>query len=350
MIPNHPPKEASPRTTLRIVASGICCALGYTAAATDCALRAGMDHFQESDFMASGGESLRVARLPDVEHWGATRLALWVRHAVLDCLDGRVGFDTESVPLILLTLERERPHGLEHEQFETALLAQKALEMQFHPQSRVIAGGRAGLGQALQQAAALMEAGHRRQVLLVGVDSYLNAASINYYLSAERLLTTDNSDGFLPGEGAAAILLEAASSDLPGVHVLGVGRGQEPGRPNGSVPSLAQGLSSAMVAALRQADLSPSDLDFRVSDQNGESFFAREAANALTRVAVPGGRAPATLTTADCVGEIGAATGPLMLAWLARLMPRPDGPGQRGLIHLANDHGERAAVVVAHWQ
>ncbi len=336
----------SGRPSLRVVASGMCCALGYHGDAVSCALRAGMDHFQESQFVTGGGERVRVARLPEEDLWGAERLAQWARLAVQDCLAGMREFGSEEVPLLLLTLEAERPHGLEHEQFDTALAAQEAIGLHFHDESRIVAAGRAGFGQALLQAAAIISAGMAERVLLVGVDSLLNAATINHYLSDERLLTEDVSDGFLPGEGAAALLLEASNTATSGLHIAGVGRGEEPGRPDGSVPSLSTGLSDAIRGAFKQAGIDANALDFRLSDQNGEAFFAKDAANALTRSSVPGGTAPMTLTTADCTGEIGAATGPLMTALMHRAMPRDDGPGRCGLIHLANDHGERAAIVL----
>ncbi len=329
---------------LRVISSGLCCSVGYTADAASCALRAGMDHFQESDFVADGSERLRVARLPSATLWGGERLALWVRQAVADCLGGVKAFETADTALCLLTLERERPHGDDRTQFATAQAAQRVLGHTFSADSRVFTAGRAGLGHALLRIRHLIDQGHVRRVLLVGVDSYLNAATINHYLAQERLLTTMNRDGFLPGEAAAAVLLEAAAPDAPGFVIRGVGRDRADGRPDGSTPSRGRALTRAMRAALAAAQLKPDDLDFRLSDQNGESFFAREAANALTRLGV----APPTLTTADCVGEVGAATGPLMLAWLQRLMPRKDGPGARGLIHLANDDGERSAIVVSY--
>lgn len=343
-----PPAAPHSACSIRIAAAGACCSLGYYLEAISCALRVGYDGFQESKMAFSGAEPVRVACLPDTEVWGAERLAKWLLYALGNCLDKAPSVELESVPLFLLTLEAERPHGQEHLQFETAIKAQQSLELPFHPDSRIVAGGKAGLGMALEQIAELFARGSARQALLVGVDSLISGKSIKYYLDAQRLLMPGNSDGFVPGEGAAALLLEASSPTVPGVHIAGFGRGQAEGRPDGSVPSRARGLTQAMRGALAQAGHAADALQFRVSDQNGEAFFSREASHALTRISVPGSTAPQTITTADCTGEIGAATGPLMLAWLSIFMPQKDGygPGHCGLIHLANDNGERSAVVV----
>ncbi|EHP67505.1 hypothetical protein EAZG_00426 [Escherichia coli TA249] len=52
------------------------------------------------------------------------------------------------------------------------------------------------------------------------------------------------------------------------------------------------------------------------------------------------------LMLTSCTGEVGAASGPLMLAYLASVMSRTDGPGKKGLLHLSADNGQRAAAIV----
>lgn len=331
---------------LRVVAGGICCAVGYEAEAANCALRAGLDHFRESAFVSRGGDPVRVACLPETDTWGAARLGRWTGLAIAQCLAAVPPAERDAIPAMLVGPDPERPMNATRVQFETLHRVQDTLRMRFARSSRLFPGGRAALGAALAHAWQLLARGEARRVLLAGFDSYLDAATINHYLHAERLLVPGNRDGFLPGEAAAAVLLEVGEPTAGGLHLVGLGLGEEPGRPDGSVPSRAQGLSHAIRAALAEAGIDANALEFRLSDQNGEAFFAREAANALTRAAEPGGRQPITLTTADCTGEIGAATGPLMLAWLHRLLPLPDAPGRCGLIHLASDQGARCALVV----
>ncbi|WP_252515894.1 hypothetical protein [Escherichia coli] len=59
----------------------------------------------------------------------------------------------------------------------------------------------------------------------------------------------------------------------------------------------------------------------------------------------PNGELLSYIIGAD-TGEVGAASGPLMLAYLASVMSRTDGPGKKGLLHLSADNGQRAAAIV----
>ncbi|MFB9245438.1 hypothetical protein IV454_31480 [Massilia antarctica] len=350
------PADTASTPALAIRAAGLCCAVGYNLDAAVCAMRANMDHFQRSDFKTGRHERVLVARLDDDNVWGQGRLARWIALAIADCLSTVGQCDVSKVPLVWLAPEPERS-GSDSDWYASVFSqAVDQLGLQFHPRSGVMASGRAGLANALKQAAALLALPDCEQVLLVGADTYLNATTINAYLQAGRLQVRGNSDGFIPGEAAAAVLLQKAAVAAAGepaparhdgeVRILGFGTGDEPGRVDGSVPSKSQGLTAAIRAALTMSRLAFEDLAFRVSDQNGESFFAREASNAMTRLAPAGSNLPGLVTVADCLGEVGAATGPAMLAYLFKTMRHPAGPGAGGLLHLANDNGLRSAVIL----
>lgn len=347
---------------LAIRAAGLCCAVGYHLRAASCALRAQMDHFQESEFRSSNFDPIIVARLPD-DIYGHERLQRWVSHAVRDCAQGMREplslLDPARTAVVVLAPDPTRTHT--GDGFHAALVANALHQLRAAEGAgtapgpdadarivKVIASGRAGLGNGLQQAMRLLGDQAVEQVLLIGVDSYLNAADMNAMLRAERLLVKGNSNGFLPGEAAAALLLTLATPDARGVFIEGIGHADEAGRPEGSVPSRAVGLTEALRAAFGQARVTPADLDFRLSDQNGEQFFARESANAVTRIMF-GAQQLVHLTLADKIGEVGAATGVAMLAWLSHEMPHIDhSPGNLGVLHLANDGGDRCAVVIRH--
>ena len=339
------PSAAEP-VRLGIKAAGLCCAVGYHLRAASCALRARMDHFQASEFITNQGEAVTVGCLPESQLWGQARLARWLELAIRDCLQHMSDINTASVPLVWLAPESERTHADLDWYAEIFDQAVSQLGITFHPSSVVLPKGRAGLTDALSHASHLIKTGAHPYVLLAGVDSYLDAGSINTYLQDDRLQVPGNSDGFIPGEAAAAVLLQAVAATQPGVQIIGFGQSQEVGRPDGSESSRAQGLSQAVRAALAAGQITYGDLTFRISDQNGEAFFAREATNAMTRIAPIGGNKLPLLTTADSLGEVGAATGPVMLAYLFQTMPHIDSPGYCGLLHLANDNGLRCAAVL----
>ena len=331
---------------LGIKAAGLCCAVGYHLRAASCAMSARMDHFQASEFVTDRGEAVTVARLPELELWGQARLARWLELAIRDCFQHMPDLETASVPLVWLAPESERNHADLDWYAEIFDQAVAQLGMSFHPSSVVLPTGRAGLAGALAHASYLVKTGDHPYVLLAGVDSYLDAASINTCLNDQRLQVPGNSDGFIPGEAAAAVLLHSIDANHSGVHIAGFGQGQEAGRPDGSEPCRAQGLSQAIRAALAASRIDYDDLTFRISDQNGEAFFAKEAANAMTRVSPAGGGKLPLFTTADSLGEVGAATGPVMLAYLFQTMANSSSPGDCGLLHLANDDGLRCAAVL----
>ncbi|MCE3603001.1 hypothetical protein LXA47_05210 [Massilia sp. P8910] len=342
-----------------VASAGLCCSLGYHLDAAVCAMRANMDHFRESGFFNGASDPIRAASLPD-DIFGQDRLQLWIEYAIRDCArhlhEPHSLLDSARTALIVLAPESGRPHASQTDYADMAQAAMSALRAECLPAGGVdapavtlIAQGRSGLTATLLLAARYLAAAEAEQVLLIGVDSYLNAADINDYLAEGRLLVPGNSNGFLPGEAAAALLLRPALSESTGLHVKGAAMADEAGRQDGSVPSRAQGLTQAVRSACEQAGVLPSALSFRLGDQNGEQFYAREAADAFTRVMF-GEHELTLLTLADKIGEVGAATGPAMLAWMWREMAHPTlSPGNVGVVHLANDDGQRSAVVLQYY-
>src|SRR5206468_731934 len=82
--------------------------------------------------------------------------------------------------------------------------------------SAVLPEGRAGAFAALKRARMLIEGGMAGSVLIAAVDSYLCAKALPSYESLQRVLTSDNSNGFVPGEAASAVLVAPPSGDASG--------------------------------------------------------------------------------------------------------------------------------------
>jgi len=96
---------------------------------------------------------------------------------------------------------------------------------------------------------------------------------------------------------------------------------------------------------MHSADCLAEDFGFHASAASGEEWFFTEAALAIDRVLTQKVAEFPLRTVAQSVGEIGAAFGPLMLAWIGDEMTEYD-LGTRGLLHCANDNGLRGALAV----
>jgi len=331
---------------LMIHAAGACCAIGYNLAATECALRAGIDHFTESSFVDNVGKPLLAAQLDMEDLWGPQRLARLMQYAIADCESAGGEIDPAITVLLLVAAERGRPHTTVDNYDCLYRACQEQFPTSFHEGSAVFPQGRAGIAAALLHAQTALRTKTVKWVLLVGADSLLDSATIQSFLDQERVLATDNAAGFIPGEGAAALLLKFAEAEVPGLRITGVGRAIEDACPDGVIPNRAVGLSKAIRQACDNAKLETGQLDFRLTDQNGEQFFSKESANAHARVMAADNKALPLIQIADCLGETGAATGPLGLAILTTSMRRVDTPGKRGLLHFSSDDGTRAALIV----
>ncbi|RZI55372.1 MAG: hypothetical protein EOP37_28300 [Rubrivivax sp.] len=350
---------------LRVVASGVCCALGYELAAAGPAIAANLDAFATAGFLTDTGLPIPIAALPADRLWGASRLAHWAAWAIRDCMksacvdlpeDAQIAM-ARSCALLLLTPSAE---ALEERDIAVDRLPEavgQLLGLTFSSASRVLPLGEAGLATVLDQASALLSHAPEGRVLVVSVDSLIDTQVIERMIEDERLRVPGAAhDGFTPGEAAGAVLLESAESPMRVVprgtaefRILGWGQAREAARWDNGVPNRSQGLTAAVRAALSVSGIGVKDIDYRLSDQNGETFLAREAANAVTRLMVDSSpdHAPVLITLADKLGDVGVSVGVVAVAVLHYFAVHDDfRPGQRGLIHLAQDDGLRCALVV----
>jgi 3-oxoacyl-[acyl-carrier-protein] synthase-1 len=265
-----------------------------------------------------------------------------------ECLSAARGLDPARTALFLLVSERDRPGYTDAWGQACLAAARGVVGAQLHPDPQIVSAGRPGLGEAMRAARQILREGRARHAVIAGVDSYLNTHTVNHFLARGRLLASDVSDGFIPGEGAAALLLELSEPDAPGLHVLGIGTAEEPARVDNDEPARGVGRARAIREALAESGHRMSELHFQMADLSGESFYFNELAAATARAFDRKIASFPLLCLAESVGEIGAAIGPLSLAYLADALARGHAPGTRGIVHLAGDDGRRASLVVQH--
>lgn len=397
---------------LAIVAAGAVTSVGLSAASTCAAIRSALDNFHETHFIDERGEPLLGAAVPDdalefsahlspqvkeqlndpsTQVGGNLKLSALFTRAVLDCVQNyadalcqgieqmppelaeditaHTSLDTRHCALLLVGPEPSRS-GFDLSRLQACFEAcQTALGHQFHPASAITQAGSPGVVAALQLAHQLMaakptklskdsEAPHT--ILIASVDSLLNTEDINDALSQGRLLSSDNSDGFIPGEASACLMIKRLSDwreinqikarrgipALPVLHIAGLGAGHEVNDWRSGQYNTGQGLAAAMRMALQQSRLQAHDMHHRLSDASGEEYFTDEATYAWARVQrAPGPMEFSAPLSASSVGHIGAAASTLNISLGLDMVRKAWAAGSYMLFHYSSTHAARGALV-----
>jgi 3-oxoacyl-[acyl-carrier-protein] synthase-1 len=278
---------------------------------------------------------------------GLEKLVQMLRLAVEECIELGEPPEPMTLPLLLCLAEKERrgrPDGLEDRLLDD--LPQR-LGVEFHPGlSSVISFGRVSVAIALAKARTFVHERGVPRVLIAAVDSLLVGPTLAGFDAQGRLLTTRNSNGFVPGEAAGAVLVGRELDPGPGLRCVGLGFSEERATVAGDDPLRADGLTDAVRRALIDAGCELHDLDFRITDNSGEQYYFKEAALALTRILRVRKAEFDIWHPADCIGETGAASGVAALAVALSACRKTYSPGPGILLHAANDAGQRAAAVL----
>jgi 3-oxoacyl-[acyl-carrier-protein] synthase-1 len=333
---------------LAILASGMVTGVGLNSASSCAALRCALDNFSETRFMDSGGEWIIGSQVPLEQPWrGLPKLLHMVVPAIQECLAQVHDTTPDQIPLLLCVAEKERPGRVEGLDDQLLPQIQMALGIRFHPFQEVIPFGRVAGALALQRADRLICREHVPYCIIAGVDSLLTAGTLAAYEEKNRLLTSQNSNGFIPGEAGAALLVGSPKeSPEPQFHCLGIGIGQEKATIDSEEPLRADGLVQAFKAAFADARCSFERVDYRLTDANGEQYWFKEAALAMTRAMRVRKEHFYLWHVADCVGDTGAAAAPVSLGFAMTASRKRYAPGPGVLCHFGMDAGERVALVL----
>jgi len=201
----------------------------------------------------------------------------------------------------------------------------------------VLARGHAAGGIALQRAAALLEAGEAQEAFIVGLDAHGERATLERFSLAGVLKSRRSPSGFTPGEAAAVLCVRRAAEGAMGVRVAGIGVDEE-----SETPSTARGLTSAISQSIASWGGAARSITTTAIDLNGERDRAKEWTFAATRTLWRDRATPVLLHPAGNLGDVGAASIPLLIGLLARGGMRP-GPA---LAVASSRDGLRAGVVL----
>ncbi|MBL9106705.1 MAG: hypothetical protein JNL82_37635 [Myxococcales bacterium] len=335
---------------LAIAAFGLACPVGLTATTACAAIRAGINRRQLLPYTTDDGVSLSGSMLDQLPLHSPRRRRWLVlaHHALRDLLGERMTDALGRVPLVLAVADTAAaaPSGVEVLRHE--LSRQLELPSPIRELHVVVGGSTAGL-RAVVAARELIRLRKAESCVVLAADSLIDAHTLEELSRHRRLLTERNPDGFTPGEAAACLLVQGASGRLaPTVGTIsGLGSAREPATLDNDVPLRAEGVTRAAAAALAEARLELHDVDFRVSDATGESFWFKEQAllpaRLLRRRKV---ELPLWLTSAE-LGHTRAAAALSGVVMALAASARDLAPGPLSLVFAGDEDGARVAAVVA---
>ncbi|MFK1438022.1 hypothetical protein ACIU0H_30805 [Pseudomonas aeruginosa] len=342
---------------LHLLGAGAVTSVGMSLPASAAAVRAALDNFQDTHFFDARGNSLRGARIPhpvpaeEVLSGGHDRLASLLDMAIEECLHvagARTRLPEHVTCLLLCPEQRSSYHrGLAVTCLQRSLAHYRPDTKPYYAH---IGEEATDCADALSLAARLIHKQHASHVLLLALDSWLNTPDITQALHQDRLLTEDQPSGFIPGEAAVALLLgpmqETRASQPPGLDIVGSGTAQEPATLLSRAPCYGKGMATAIAAALAQTGIQAHQVDLRMADLAGEEYFFEESSYTWSRLLRADLPADHLFTQpASCLGHIGAAFGPFMLAYAWHLSRISRAPGINTLIQLSTPQQARAALV-----
>lgn len=332
---------------LSVRAVGMVSSVGNGALECAASVRAGLARYGDTSVMTRGLAPLRMALVPDdalptleayddaprsARHRRSLRLAAAAVGEVLEAvaLRGAPCLVVSDLPDDAAAMLADDLAGAFGESFDGAA-------------SRGLRAGAAGVYVALLDAAHRIARGEASAVLVVAAGTRLDLAALDDLQRARRLLADDAMEGFIPGEGAAALCVTAASGDALAT-ITHVGVASDPFTPAGDEPMTAAGLTRAVQAALPD-DASPARSLWL--GLNGESWNAREWGVAARRCHGLIAEGAAVRHPVECFGDPEAALGAMQLALAATFLRRGWSEGPALVWNFSDDGLRGAARLVA---
>lgn len=214
---------------------------------------------------------------------------------------------------------------------------------------RFFHAGRAGIGHALAFAQHYLSSQVSGFVVVGGSDCFLHYPLIQMLDERGRVLAKNSNGGFAPGEGAGFLLLtndirHAMCRNSQVIVVHSPGMAEESGHLYSKEPYLGEGLDKACKQALASFNGGPIERIY--SSMNGERFWSKECGVAIIRNQKRIADDALIKTPAEYYGDIGAATGPVLMA-LAAMDLFNNSKDHQYMVQCSSDGPDRASIILS---
>jgi 3-oxoacyl-[acyl-carrier-protein] synthase-1 len=329
--------------------------LGVDLPSSVAAWRAGISGYQEHPYLVDSFLEPMVVAYDttfDLAVTGHNRAIELGVSAAVDALRPLTADGYGQVPIsFLLSTSETRPGLIEN--FSVSVHAATATRLQAVAAIKgggSIAGGHAGGLLAMLHASRTLREGSTKFCLVGGIETYLEAETLEWLDERDQLHSEANRFGFCPGEAAAFCLVTtlrtAREHDLvPLVELVAIAAAHEPNRIKTESVCLGEGLGEAFRLLFESAPpVGP--VDRIIGDLNGERYRGNEYGFAVLRNAGRFRDAADIDTPADCWGDVGAASGPLYVGMVVEAAARGYSKGPLSMVWASSENGARAAALL----
>ena len=213
--------------------------------------------------------------------------------------------------------------------------------------TKINQSGHTGVFAHISEASDLLESGSSEFCIVGGVDSYLLENRLAFLDSTWRIRSDRNVDGFIPGEASIMLMLETEShARARGAQILAkitsIAEGLEPDVISSEKTSSGSGLTQAIRGILDNS--SNKNFESVYCSLNGESYYAFEWGIQVTRLNSAFDKLANLEHPAEYVGDIGAATGGLLIASATNALQNGLNESNNALLWSSADTEQRMAL------
>jgi 3-oxoacyl-[acyl-carrier-protein] synthase-1 len=332
---------------------GLVTPVGHDRVSAVAAINAGIVRFRRiPKFMTKSGAGAAGASaygLTD-ERSGSDRLLAMANPALQEALFEAEEFceeiDLSRSRLLLCLGPTERPRYEDFDPDDLQTLLEVSDAQPLVGSAEIISDGHAGGALAFQRAVQLLRDGTADSCVVGGVDSLVEYPALNWLNGAQRLRTDDHPDGCVPGEAAAFLVVELASTARARgaralAELLVVTFRHEEAHVFSGAPLQGVGLTEALSESIASLGSPPAGL---LCDANGEYWRMKDWSLAMTRVFRGAAAVPPLWQPAQSIGDVGSAAIPVLSALAVGALEHGYLPGARLLTWASSDSGGRGTV------
>ncbi|MFT5717159.1 MAG: 3-oxoacyl-[acyl-carrier-protein] synthase-1 [Oleiphilaceae bacterium] len=346
---------------ITITGIGMINPVGIGAPSTASAVMAGINQYSDSPIIRASTEPYKMAFvpeacLPDLKsdapdfRQRAHKNSLYRRMLQLGKVALAEACDADKIdqPIPLFLAVPEQRCGRPFPALEP-FIKDLSLEIDFSLDlltSRVFPVGRSAGMNALSEAIKLLLSTPLESIIVGGVDSYMDVMLLGALDEERRLAGGKKIGGFVPGEGAAFVVLQKTVE--PSLTVGHPAISEEPGHFYSEETCLGDGLSYAVKVAVDNsaASMMTSPIKTVLCSMNGEPMHGKEWGTSLVRNSDAFSDGFDMQHPAECYGDLGAATVPTLMGLSVLGLEKGNYQGPL-LIWSASDREQRGAVVMS---